>query len=282
MARFDLTDAQYTLLLPYLPPDGQVGHPWCDHRRILNGLFWKQRTGAPWRDIPERYGPWQTIYDRFVLWRRDGTWDRMLTALQIELDARGQLDWEQWNLDGTNIRASRAAAGARADGWDADEPTDHALGRSVGGFGTKIHLVSDGLGLPLNAIVTPGQTHESTQVEAVVAPIVLPRRRTGRRRSRPRRLAADRAYHATRIRRWLRRRGIQPVIPPRRTRATRPKRGRPITYDMTAYRARNVVERCIGWLKEWRSVATRFDKLAVNYLQTVKLAFLMRYLRLLT
>jgi transposase len=69
---------------------------------------------------------------------------------------------------------------------------------------------------------------------------------------------------------------------PRRTRTTRPNRGRPVSYDTVAYRARNVVERCIGWLKEWRSVATRFDKLAVSYLQTVKLAFLMRYLRLLS
>lgn len=166
--------------------------------------------------------------------------------------------------------------------FDADEPADHALGRSPGGFGTKLHLVSDGGGIPLNATLTPGQTHESTQLEATLAPIVIARRRTGHTRGRPRRVAGDRAYHAQRIRRWLRRRGIQPVIPPRRTRTTRPKRGRPISYDAIAYRGRNAVERCVGWLKEWRSVATRFDKLAVNYLQTVKLAFLMRYLRLLT
>lgn len=74
------------------------------------------RTGAPWRDIPERYGPWQTLYDRFIFWRRAGTWMRMLHALQVELDANGQLDWEQWNIDGTSIRATRAAAGARRDG----------------------------------------------------------------------------------------------------------------------------------------------------------------------
>jgi transposase len=95
-------------------------------------------------------------------------------------------------------------------------------------------------------------------------------------------VAGDLAYHARRIRRWLRSRGIQPVIPPRRSRTARPKRGRPVSYDASASRGRNAVERCVGWLKEWRSVATRFDKLAVNYLHTVKLAFLMRYLRLLT
>ena len=152
----------------------------------------------------------------------------------------------------------------------------------MGGFSTTLHLVSDGHGVPLNAMITPGQTHESTQLEAVVGPIAIARRHTGRVRRRPRRLAGDRGYHAQRIRHWLRARGIQPVIPPRRTQTKHPKRGRPITYNRTWYRGRNVIERCVGWLKEWRSVATRFDKLAVNYLQTVKLAMLMRYLRLLT
>jgi transposase len=166
--------------------------------------------------------------------------------------------------------------------FDSHEPADHALGRSVGGFGTKIHIVSDGNGVPLNVTITPGQTHESTQFEAVLAPIAIWRPRTGRWRGRPRRVAGDRGYHAHRIRAWLHDRGMQVVIPPRRTRAKRAKRGRPMTYNPVWYRGRNVVERSIGWLKEWRSVATRFDKLAVNYLQTVKLAVLMRYLRILT
>lgn len=116
MRRYELTDTQFELLQPYLPPEGTVGHPWAAHRRVLNGIFWKLRTGAPWRDIPERYGPYQTLYARFVYWRRDGTWHRMLEALQVQLDANGVLDWEQWNIDGTSIRATRAAAGARRDG----------------------------------------------------------------------------------------------------------------------------------------------------------------------
>lgn len=70
MRRYELTDAQFALLEPYLPPDGGVGRPWSPHRQFLNGLFWKLRSGAPWRDIPERYGPWQTIYDRYIFWCR--------------------------------------------------------------------------------------------------------------------------------------------------------------------------------------------------------------------
>lgn len=117
MRRYELTDEQFALIEPYLPmmkPTG--GHPWGDHRRALNGLFWKLRSGAPWRDIPERYGPWSTIYDRYRTWCQEGRFAAILVALRDSLDAQGQLDWEQWWVDGTNIRASRAAAGARKKG----------------------------------------------------------------------------------------------------------------------------------------------------------------------
>lgn len=116
MRRFELTDEQYALLEPYLPQSEGPGRPWEEHRRILNGLFWKLSTGASWRDIPERYGPWETIYSRYTAWRSEGRWDQMLQALQAKLDVQGQIDWEQWNMDSTSIRASRAAGGARKKG----------------------------------------------------------------------------------------------------------------------------------------------------------------------
>ena len=100
-------------------------------------------------------------------------------------------------------------------------------------------------------------------------------------RTRPRQLAGDRGYDAHWIRQWLRQRGIRPVIPPRK-RVGQRRPGRPVTYDRVAYRARNVVERCVGWLKECRSVATRFEKLAVNYCGLVQVAIIQRYLRVLT
>lgn len=108
------------------------------------------------------------------------------------------------------------------------------------------------------------------------------RRANGRIHKRPQRLAGDKGYDFPHLRTWLHKRRIQVVIPSRkRPKNAKPKRGRPVTYDKTHYRARNVVERCVGWLKEHRSIATRYDKLAVNYLTMVKLAFIRRYLGLL-
>jgi transposase len=150
----------------------------------------------------------------------------------------------------------------------------------VGGFGTKLHLLVDGNGVPLSALLLPGQTHESTQFEALVGSVVVQRAK-GRPRSRPRRVGGDKAYHAQRIRHWLRAHGVGAVIPPRRGRGKR-RAGRPLSYDQERYRGRNVVECCIGWLKECRSLATRFEKLAVHFLGMVHLAIIERYLRLLT
>jgi transposase len=282
MARYELSDEHYLLIEPFLPMnDGKVGHPYDPHRPILNGIFWRLHAGAAWPDIPERYGKWKTIYDRYVSWRRNGIWDRILKVLQTKLDAHGAIDWEQWSLDGTIVRAHRVAAGAEKSGPDGEvEPGNHALGRSVGGFSTKIHLLSDGNGIPLDACLTPGQTHESTQVETVMQHVAI-ERASGRVRRRPRRLAADRAYDAQRIRHFLRLRGIKPIIPPKQRKGKR-KRGRPIGYDREQYRRRSGIEQCVGWLKECRAVATRYEKLALNYLGLVKLAFIERYLRLLT
>jgi transposase len=158
------------------------------------------------------------------------------------------------------------------------EPTDHALGRSRGGFGTKVHVVTDGNGLPLAIEVTAGQAHESTTFEGVMNKVRIPKRR-GRPRCRPVRLAGDKGYSYPRIRRWLARYGIKSVIPYRKNQNPDDGRHR---FDRQAYRRRSVVEQCVGWLKECRAVGTRFDKLAVNYAATVKLAMIQRYLRKLT
>jgi len=112
MARYELTDEQWQLLKGLFPKQ-QRGGRWLDHRTMLNGMLWILRSGAPWRDLPPRYGKWQSVNHRFNRWRRDGTFDRVLKALQIRLDKQGKIDWDLWLVDGTSVRASRAAAGAR-------------------------------------------------------------------------------------------------------------------------------------------------------------------------
>jgi transposase len=156
------------------------------------------------------------------------------------------------------------------------EPPDHALGRSRGGFGTKIHLVCESHGFIVAIHVTAGQRHESKFFEPTMARRLF-HCRPGQRRW-PRRLAGDKGYSYPRIRRWLRRHGIRAVIPRRKDQRPGDRR---VKFDRETYRRRAVIEQCVGWLKECRAVGTRFDKLAVNYLATLKLAMMQRYLRLL-
>ena len=113
MKRHELTDEQWALVEPLVPRSvARTGRPARDRRTLLNGMFWILCTGAPWRDLPERFGPWQTVYDHFRKWRKSGVFARILEVLQIKLDEKGLIDWDLWCVDGANVRAARAAAGA--------------------------------------------------------------------------------------------------------------------------------------------------------------------------
>ena len=113
MKRHQLTDEQWELLKPLIRHKvARTGRPPKEPRLMLNGLFWILGTGAPWRDLPERFGPWQTVYDHFRNWRSSGVFANIIEALQIKLDGKGLIDWELWCVDGAVVRASRAAAGA--------------------------------------------------------------------------------------------------------------------------------------------------------------------------
>src|SRR5215211_418296 len=122
MARTDLTDQEWERLAPLLPSSqGKRGGQYKEHRLVLNGILWVLRTGAPWRDLPERYGPWKTCHDRLLRWQRQGRWEGILQALQRDADAAGDLDWEVVSVDGTTVRAHQHAAGARRRPAKADE-----------------------------------------------------------------------------------------------------------------------------------------------------------------
>ena len=113
MGRGELTDAAWAEIAPLLPANGERGGQWEDHRRIINGILWKLRTGAPWRDLPEEFGPWKTVATRFYRWCAAGVFDRALAALQQEADAAGELDWLRHFVDSTVVRAHQHAAGAK-------------------------------------------------------------------------------------------------------------------------------------------------------------------------
>jgi transposase len=133
----------------------------------------------------------------------------------------------------------------------------------------------------LAARLSAGQRHDGPHLKPLMETVQVPRRRPGRPRTRPVMLVADRGYDARHIRRYLRRRGIRALIPERRPGRSRKRRrrGRPPVFDKAAYAKRNVIERLIGWLKECRRLATRYEKYAQCYLAMVKLAFIRRCFR---
>lgn len=110
--RHEPTDAQWALIEPHLPPPSR-GRAWADHRRVVGGVFFWAATGVQWRDLPERFGPRQTVSERFRRWRDDGTWLRLLRALQAAADGLGLIDWTVFGADSTVDRAGRAAGGGK-------------------------------------------------------------------------------------------------------------------------------------------------------------------------
>ncbi|MFD8315773.1 IS5 family transposase [Kitasatospora purpeofusca] len=269
---------------PLMPADPVRGRRWADHRRTLEAIAWKYRTGAPWRDLPEELGSFRTAHKRLLRWAVDGTWAKVFAAVLAEADAEGDIGWTV-SVDSTVCRAHQHAAGARRTGPPVGaEPGDHALGRSRGGLSTKVHLASDGNARPLAVVVTVGQAGDAPAFTAVMAAIRVPRAGAGRPRTRPEAVLADRAYSSRAIRAHLSGRGVRAVIPQPADQVRHRLRrgshgGRPPGFDPDTYKERNAVERCIARLKQWRGLAMRTDKLAITYLAALHLAAMLIWIR---
>ena len=115
MARGDLTNEEWAVLAPLLPAQPVQGRRWRDHRQVINAILWKLRTGAPWRDLPERYGPWKTAHERLRLWTKTGLWQKILDEVIVKDDSVGEIEWVI-SVDSSVVRAHQHAAGARKKG----------------------------------------------------------------------------------------------------------------------------------------------------------------------
>ncbi|WP_440588573.1 IS5 family transposase [Brevibacterium permense] len=283
---------------PLLPSDvGKRARPYENNRRIVEGNVYRYRAGIAWRDLPrEQFGPWQTVWKRHRRYAADGTWDRVVAQVLSDADAAGDIDWNV-SIDGTINRAHQHATNTTRPDQDTGatsnyknlpdsecEPAGHSIGRSRGGLTTKIHHAVDGKGRPLAVVVTGGQRHDGVILPQVMADIRVPRAGGGRPRTCPDAVLADRAYESKGNREYLRSRGIRAVILEEKDQiATRKKRGskggRPPAFDAGVSRRRDAVERSFANVKQWRGLATRYDKLAITYRAAVVISAILTSLR---
>jgi transposase len=246
--RYELADKEWVAIKPMLPNKPR-GVPRVNDRRVLNGIFWVLRSGAPWRDLPQEFGPYTTCYNRFVRWRRAGVWAKIMSALAGAHDAAVQM------IDTSIVRVHQHGA------CIAGNRKQH-MGHSRGGLTSKIHAVVDANGLPVQLGLTPGEAHDN-RLCAVLLTGLQPQTM----------LLADRGYDADWIRALVTKQGAWANIPPKRNRKE------PICFSPYLYRARNLVERFFNKIKQCRRVATRYDKVAANYLAFIKLASIRIWLR---
>ena len=241
--RHELTDEQWNTIKDLLPgKEGDPGVTAKDNRLFVNAIFFVAKTGIPWRDLPERFGHWLNVFQRFNRWCKKGVFTRLFEKLRDP-------DLEVLMLDSTVIRAHQHSAGQKNS-----TPEQEQLGRSRGGVTTKIHVAVDGLGKPTKIVLSPGQDHDVTKAPELVHD------------SEADKVIADKAYDSDAFVAQIEAQGATPVIPPRE------KRKEPRDYDHEDYKKRNVVERFINKLKQCRRVATRYEKTARNFLGFVLFA----------
>jgi len=275
MVRDVTSDEVWAVIGPLFPLPKATGRPPVERLDIVEATAWRYRTGAPWRDVPERFGNWNTIYKNFNRWAEQGVWARLLEKVQWLTQQRGELDWVA-SIDSTIVRVHQHGAtlshdtGARSNYKKfGPEPPDHAIGRSRGGLTTKSHLVCR---RPRSCPrVRPDSGPSGRHEHAGRHARPDPRRRVGRQAAAaPGPGDRGQGLPVTSEPAWLRRHGIAASIPERDDQIAhrRKKPGRPIDFgdeQRQRYRGRNVVERCFSRLKQWRGIAMRSDKTARNY-----------------
>lgn len=254
--RHALRDEDWDRIKDLLPGrTGQRGAPAKDNRLFVDAVLWIAKTGAPWRDLPERFGKWNTAWRRFDRWARKGVWQKLFGIFQD-----GDLEW--LILDSTVVRAHPHAAGARkSSGGQAAQ----SLGRSRGGFGTKVHAAVSGLLLPVALLLSAGQKADVSYAKALLAEVPAT--------AEVKVVIADKGYDSKAVVEAVEGRGAEAVIP------SLSNRKEQRAYDKERYKDRNLAERFWHKVKQFRRVATRYEKTGRNFLAFVQVASLIVLLR---
>jgi transposase len=248
--QYALSDSPWDWSKDKLPgKESDPGRSGGDNRRFIEAILWVGRNGARWRAIPNQYGHWNSIYRRFRRWSRQGLWQMIFNTLAAKADT----EWLM--LDSTIVRAHQHAAGAKGG------PQNEALGRSRGGFSTKLQAVCDALGHALRLILTGGQAADCKPALALLDGLKADA------------VWADKGYDANYLIDAVSGRNALVVIPPKANR----KIQRP--YDTELYQERNLVERLFNKLKHFRRVATRYDKTALSFMSFLNMAAISLWLK---
>ncbi|MCP4099744.1 MAG: IS5 family transposase [Planctomycetaceae bacterium] len=240
--RFVISDFVWERIAPHLSGKAEdCGVTAADNRLFVESILWRVRTGAPWRDLPEIFGNWNSVFRRFRRWAERGIFERLFEVLS------DQPDFEYAMIDGTIVSVHQKASGAKGG------PQNQAIGCSRGGLSSKIVALVDALGNLVRFVLLPGQRHDMIGVEALIEGVYFDA------------LLADKAFDADWLRVELDERGASAVIPPKANRKQQP------AYDKEMYKWRHLVENYFAKIKEFRGIATRYDKTDTSYAANLNL-----------
>ncbi|WP_408887047.1 IS5 family transposase [Komagataeibacter oboediens] len=238
-----LSHEQMKVLQPLLPRARGLRR--VDDRRVISGIIYVIRNGLQWKDAPREFGSYKTLYNRFIRWSERGVFEKIFATLA----ARAGVP-ECLMIDSTHLKVHRTAASLRKKG-----PAPRRIGRTRGGLNSKLHAVCDGVGRPIAMLLTEGQMSDHRGARILLP--VLPDAHY---------LIADKGYDSTRFRDALASSGIAPCIP-----STKNRR-KLLPYDRHLYGKRHKVENLFGKIKDWRRIATRYDRCAHTFFSAICLA----------
>ena len=252
----EITPAQFAQIKDCLPT--QRGNVSLSNLAVLNAILYVAEHGCKWRGLPARFGNWHTIYTRMNRWAKAGVLDRVFEQLQQSQVVRIKI--EAVSLDSTSIKVHPDGTGA------LKKNGPQSIGKSRGGWNTKIHMLAADARTAITFSLSPGQAHDAPEGRALLSRLGAP--------NRPLHLLMDRAYEGNETRQLALDLGFIPVVPPLKTRIE------PWEYDREMYKRRNEVERLFRRLKGYRRIFSRFEKLDVMFLGFISFVLIADGLRL--